>query len=411
MNLVEKGHAFEERHKGGIIWSIVLMSSTGLSALFMFLIHVVAVRLLETEQYGEFASAIALVGIVGVAASSVQAATVQRVKKTSIEQHFIFSQSVEIILLATLSLLLGLVALLLIGVSLSTACLLALWVPAALMIARANGEIQGREIQTVLHGATAVIAGATLILSAIVLVLWTDVESLLIARLVVTIGFASYLLRATSTPVKSSLRFIDTRLVHSTVLVSSMWFAANMDVLLSRSALGKTDNGEIAIAAMLVNSVLLVPGLIAAVVYPRAIELRSSRKSEKKLLGSAILLSGFVQTVMAILLSLLAKPLVNWLAGPSHQIAIDVVKPLSIAYIPLGIAIVVSQFTLALGTIRQSLTFMTITFAIAIILLNIQTDAVSFVRALVALSVLLSVTLILMALYSIRKIQDEASQN
>ena len=46
MNLVEKGHAFEERHKGGIIWSIVLMSSTGLSALFMFLIHVVAVRLL-----------------------------------------------------------------------------------------------------------------------------------------------------------------------------------------------------------------------------------------------------------------------------------------------------------------------------------------------------------------------------
>lgn len=411
MNLVEKGNAFEERHKGGIIWSIVLMSSTGLSALFMFLIHVVAVRLLETEQYGEFASAIALVGIVGVAASSVQAATVQRVKKTSIEQHFIFSQSVETILLATLSLFFGLVALLLIGVSLSTACLLALWVPAAVMIARANGEIQGREIQTVLHGATAVIAGATLLLSAIVLVLWTDVESLLIARLVVTIGFASYLLRATSTPIKSSLRFIDTRLIHSTVLVSSMWFAANMDVLLSRSALGKTDNGEIAIAAMLVNSVLLVPGLIAAVVYPRAIELRSSKKSEKKLLGGAILLSGFVQTVMAILLSLLAKPLVNWLAGPSHHIAIEVVKPLSIAYIPLGIAIVVSQFTLALGTIRQSLTFMTITFAIAIILLNIQTDAVSFVRALVALSVFLSVTLILMALYSIRKIQDEASQN
>lgn len=411
MNLVEKGNAFEERHKGGIIWSIVLMSSTGLSALFMFLIHVVAVRLLETEQYGEFASAIALVGIVGVAASSVQAATVQRVKKTSIEQHFIFSQSVETILLATLSLFFGLVALLLIGVSLSTACLLALWVPAAVMIARANGEIQGREIQTVLHGATAVIAGATLLLSAIVLVLWTDVESLLIARLVVTIGFASYLLRATSTPIKSSLRFIDTRLIHSTVLVSSMWFAANMDVLLSRSALGKTDNGEIAIAAMLVNSVLLVPGLIAAVVYPRAIELRSSKKSEKKLLGGAILLSGFVQTVMAILLSLLAKPLVNWLAGPSHHIAIEVVKPLSIAYIPLGIAIVVSQFTLAVGTIRQSLTFMTITFAIAIILLNIQTDAVSFVRALVALSVFLSVTLILMALYSIRKIQDEASQN
>jgi O-antigen/teichoic acid export membrane protein len=411
MNLVEKGLAFEEKHKGGVIWSLVLMGSTGLSALFMFLIHVVAVRLLETEQYGEFASAIALVGIVGVAASSVQAATVQRVKKKPTEQRFVFSQSIEITFLAAFSLLLGLIALFLIGVSLNTACLLALWVPAAVMIARANGEIQGREIQTVLHGATAVIAGATLLLSAIVLILWTDVESLLIARLVVTIGFASYLLRATSTPVKTSLRFIDTRLIHSTVLVSSMWFAANMDVLLSRSALGKTDNGEIAIAAMLVNSVLLVPGLIAAVVYPRAIELRASKQSEKKLLGGAILLSGSVQTVMAILLTLLASPLVNWLAGPSHHVAIEVVRPLSIAYIPLGIAIVVSQFTLALGTLRQSLTFMSITLGFAIILINVQTTALRFVEVLVGLSVILSVILILMALYSIRKIGDEASQN
>jgi hypothetical protein len=103
--------------------------------------------------------------------------------------------------------------------------------------------------------------------------------------------------------------------------------------------------------------------------------------------------------------------LVNWLAGPSHHVAIEVVRPLSIAYIPLGIAIVVSQFTLALGTLRQSLTFMSITLGFAIILINVQTTALRFVEVLVGLSVILSVILILMALYSIRKIGDEASQN
>jgi O-antigen/teichoic acid export membrane protein len=146
-------------------------------------------------------------------------------------------------------------------------------------------------------------------------------------------------------------------------------------------------------------------------VYPRAIELRASKQSEKKLLGGAILLSGSVQTVMAILLTLLASPLVNWLAGPSHHIAIEVVRPLSIAYIPLGIAIVVSQFTLALGTLRQSLTFMSITFGVAAILLNVQTDALRFVEALVGFSVILCIILILMALFSIGKIENESAQD
>jgi len=409
MNLIERGHAFEQRYKGGLIWTVVLMGSTGFSALFMFLIHVVAVRLLKTEQYGEFASAIALVGIVGVAASSVQAATVQRVKKTTLDNSYFFSQPVEFLLLGAFSVLLGLIAFLMIGVSFSTAALLALWVPAAVMIARANGEIQGLEIQSLLHGATSMIAGATLLLSAVVLVLWTDVESLLIARLVVTVGCATFLLKLTNVPVKASLRFIDTRLIHSTVLVTSMWFAANLDVLLSRAALGETENGEIAIAAMLVNSVLLVPGLIAAVVYPRAIEFRTDRKKEKQLLAKAILLSGSIQTVMAVVLSILSRPLVNWLAGPTNFVAIDVIKPLSMAYIPLGIAIVVSQFVLALGTVRQSLMYVALTLGSAFILLNVHSDAYTFVNVLVGLSVILCVSLVAMSLHLIKKIKHEDS--
>ena len=409
MNLIERGHAFEQRYKGGLIWTLVLMGSTGFSALFMFLIHVIAVRLLKTEQYGEFASAIALIGIVGVAASSVQAATVQRVKNTTLDNRYFFSQSIEFLLLGSFSVFLGLIAFFMLGVSLSTAVLLTLWVPAAVMIARANGEIQGLEIQSLLHGATSMIAGATLLLSAVVLVLWTDVESLLIARIVVTVAFATFLLKMTNVPIKASMRFIDTRLIHSTVLVTTMWFAANLDVLLSRAALGETENGEIAIAAMLVKSVLLVPGLIAAVVYPRAIEFRTDRKKQKQLLAQAMLLSGAIQTAMAVILSVLSKSLVNWLSGPSHFVAIDVIKPLSLAYIPLGMAIVVSQFVLALGTVRQSLMFMTLTLGSAFILLNVHSDAYTFVNVLVGLSVVLCVSLIAMSLHLIKKIKNEDS--
>jgi O-antigen/teichoic acid export membrane protein len=152
-----------------------------------------------------------------------------------------------------------------------------------------------------------------------------------------------------------------------------------------------------------------VPGLIAAVVYPRAIEFRTDRKKEKQLLAKAILLSGSIQTVMAVVLSILSRPLVNWLAGPAHFVAIDVIKPLSMAYIPLGIAIVVSQFVLALGTIRQSLMYMALTLGSALILLNVHSDAYTFVNVLVGLSVILCVSLVAMSLHLIMKIKHEDS--
>jgi O-antigen/teichoic acid export membrane protein len=404
MKIIERGFRFEERYKSGLIWTAVLTGSTGLSALFMLLVHIIAVRLLETEQYGEFSSAIAMVGIVGVAASSIQAATVHRVKNVERDNEIQTSIKFEYSLLGLVSIALGSLAFLLIGISFSTACLLVIWVPAAVLIARANGELQGREIQTVLHGVTAIIAATTLVLSAAALILWTDVKSLLVARLAVTVFFALYLLRALNVPIKSGLRFINTKLIHSTILVTTMWFAANMDVLLSRAALGKEENGEIAIAAMLVNSVLLVPGLIAAVLFPRIIEHRNDKTKLKRLLLRAICLSAFVQFLMAMVLIVLSEQLVNWLAGPNHNEAIKIVTPLSLAYIPLGVSIVVAQFILAIGNLRHSLTYMFLTMGIAVILLNVNHDETAFVQMLLGLSCVLVITLIGMSLHRIIRI-------
>jgi O-antigen/teichoic acid export membrane protein len=406
MKLVRLGTAFEERFGGGFLWTVALAAATGLSALFMFLVHVVAVRLLNTEQYGEFASAIALVGIVGVASSSVQAATVQKVKNPEIEKVKLVTPAMETLALLLISGILGILAYVLVGVSQSTAILLTIWVPAAVMIARANGEIQGRELQTILHGSTTVVAAATMVLSAVLLLLWTDVESLLIARLSITVIFALYLLRSVEVPIKTGIQFINQRLIHSTILVTSMWFAANMDVLLSRTALGRTENGEIAIAAMIVNSVLLIPGLIAAVVYPKAIEFRQQKKKEYRLLVQAIALSGTVQIVLAIVISILASNLIEWLAGPGHLIANDVITPLAIAYVPLGMSIVVSQFVLAFGKIWQSLFFMVLTMIVSLVLLNTSENAREFVETLILLSCVLFTALTSMTVLQIARVKN-----
>ena len=404
MSLIEKGIKFENQYKNGFVWTVVLTGSTLLSALFMFLVHVIAVRLLNLEQYGEFSSAIALAGIIGVAASSVQAATVQRVKNPLEARDIIISREVEFAFLVLISVSFGCLVYYVIDLSVSTACLLVIWVPAAVMIARANGEIQGRDFQTVLHGTTAIIAAATLALSAVVLILWTDIKSLLIVRLVVTFVFASYLLHAMSIPIKSGLRFINSKLIHSTILVTTMWFAANMDILLSRAALGKVENGKIAVAAMLVNSVLLIPGLIAAVLYPRIIEHRKYKEVLKRLLLRAISLSAITQAFIALILITFSERLVTWLAGPSNYDSIKIVIPLSLAYIPIGIAIVVSQFVLAIGSIRYSLTFVVLTLVFAIILLKTNQDAISFVQMLLGLSCLLAMALVGMSIHRIARI-------
>ena len=107
-----------------------------------------------------------------------------------------------------------------------------------------------------------------------------------------------------------------------------MWFAANMDILLSRAALGKVENGKIAVAAMLVNSVLLIPGLIAAVLYPRIIEHRKNKVTLKRLLLRAISLSATAQSFMALTLITFSERLVTWLAGPSNYESINILTRL-----------------------------------------------------------------------------------
>lgn len=352
----------------------------------MFLTHVVAVRVLDTASYGEFSSAIALVGIVGVGASSVQAVTVRQVQAGKSVVRHNYRRRTEALYLTAVSCVVGGIAVVFLKTAGTTALMLAAWVPAAVMIARANGEIQGRDLQGLLHGGTSIVTFLSLVVSLALALIAASVSTFLLGRLVVTFAFAVVLLGSVQVPVVDGLRFLHPGLLHTTVVVTTMWFAANMDVLLSRASLEPDSVGEIAIAAMLVNSVLLMPGLIAAVTYPRALSQLGSRSGLTKLLLQAVSLAVGLQVVVALMLFVSRGFLVDWLAGSGHESAKRVIVPLALAYIPLGASIVVSQFVLALGTIRDSVVMLAITGLVGGLLVIVPDTADEFVHLLHYLS-------------------------
>ncbi len=409
MSLLVSAQRLEDRIHGTFGWSVLLAASSGLAACFMFATHVVAVRVLSTEEYGEFSSAIALIGIIGVGATSVQAVTVKAVKN-AVPGQSTRNSFQEAVLLTAVSLIIGLSAAHLIHVGAVTAFLLAAWVPVAVMIARANGEIQGRELQSLLHGSTATLTLCALLVSGAVSILSSTVSVFLTSRLMVTLLFACLLLRLTKVPIRESINFLHRGLLHSTLLVSTMWFAANLDVLVGRAVLDRTEVGEIAVAAMLVNSVLLLPGLIGAVVYPRVINHRRNASQLTRLCWRSILLACALQLSVTGALFLAGPSLVDWLAGAGHGQAKDLVASLSLAYIPIGVAIVASQFVLGLGNLTDSILFMLVTGLGTTVLTTAATDAKSFISILQLVAWVLVGVLVVQTMWKIRKIAHEESQ-
>lgn len=403
-SLIRRFETLENRLRGGLAWSVLLTASTGSAALFMFLTHVVAVRVLSTSDYGEFSSAVALVGIVGVGASSVQAVTVRQVKGDDRSPNRSMSFRQEHLLLAIIAILIGVLSLNLIQVPISTAVLLAMWVPAAVILARANGEIQGRELQLLLHGGTTLVTLASLLVSGTLASVAPAVNIFLLGRFVVTVVFSLVLLRSLNVRVGQGLRFISPGLVNTTVVVSSMWFAANIDVLMGRAVLDEDDVGQIAVAAMLVNSVLLMPGLIAAVVYPKLVASASVRKEVIRLLSFSVGLAIVLQTVFALALLISRDFLISWLAGDGHETAIEVVFPLALAYIPLGASIVVTQFLLAVGRIGDGATFAVLVGIVAGLTAWGADGALGFVRALHMTAWLLFAGSLALVAFRLRKI-------
>jgi len=393
----------EHRLRGTIRWSGILAASTGLAAVFMFLTHIVAVRVLSTADYGEFSSAIALVGIVGVAASSVQAVTVREVKGALIAPTVRKATNWEGIYLALIALTVSIASFLLFRVSLSTAALLALWVPVAVLLARANGEVQGRELQLLLHGGTTLIALTSLVSSSVFALIAPEVDIFLLGRLCVTAVFSTLFLRLVRVPISRGLQFLSPGIVQSTAIVSSMWFAANLDVLMGRVVLDEDSVGQIAVAALLVNSVLLMPGLIASVVYPKAVESAGNPQKIIRLLTSSVGLAAGLQLLVALALLVTSDGLIDWLAGDGHDEAKRLVFPLALAYIPIGSSIVMSQFLLAFGRMIHCVLFVLLVVGAACLTISGRTTASGFVNILNLASWTLAAGLIALLVACVRR--------
>lgn len=399
----------EQRLRGSLLWPLILAGSTGLAALFMFLTHVVAVRVLSTSEYGEFSSAVALVGIVGVGATSVQAVTVRNVKGVVEADEVPVSATSQYLILLALAACVGGVTLIFFRVSPLTTLLLAAWVPAAVMLARANGEIQGREFQVLLHGGTTLVTLASLVLSGLFSSLSSGVGAFLFSRLAVTVIFAVFLLHSVNVSLGDGLQFFSSGLLRSTIIVTCMWFAANLDVLLGRAVLDAESVGQIATAAMLVNSVLLMPGLIASVVYPKLVASSGIRIRLVRLMVLSVAVAVILQVCFVLMLMLTSEFLIEWLAGDGHELAKEIIFPLSLAYIPLGASIVLSQALLAIGKLVDSIVFMALVFTFAFVTATRAKTAGEFVQTLHWMSWFLAIGLSLHIAVCMRRMGEKTN--
>lgn len=406
--LVNWSEKIERRLIHSAIWPILLAGFAGSAAIFMFLVHVVAVRVLSTAEYGEFSSAVALVGIIGVGATSVQAVTVKQLKNPNARSGSLLEPMAEVGVLFVATTAVGVVSHVAMRVSMTTSILLALWVPSAVLLARANGYVQARELQVLLNGVTALSNVGALAATCMVAALSAGVAQLLLGRLIVTIATAILLLVAVRDRSTSRNGFVSLDLVSSTLIVSAMWFAANLDVLLGRALLDREDVGQIAVAAMLVNSVLLMPGLIAAVVYPKVVAHSLEPGHLRRLLVNSVLLAGVLQIGFALCLRMTSGWLVDWLAGSDHDVAKAVIFPLALAYIPLGMCIVLTQFVLAIGRFVDSFTYVLLVCLAALGMTTATESAQHFVSVLNASAWFLTAGLTVQVLFRLRGVHAQA---
>lgn len=401
MRLLTKLIDFEERNANSFYWSIGLAAISGFAAVFSFLIHVVAVRQLSLNQYGELATAIAVVGVIGVGASAIQANVVDDVRREidliEIRNKSQRVSTLEISILTLASFGVVLAGFSILHVSLLTAGLMSIWIPVSILLARANGEMQARHLQFLMHGSTLFTTALTLGVSSLTLLLSGGVAGLLAVRVFIAGGFALIVLRYSKTSLGTSFRFFHPNLISATLVFTSVWFLANFDVVISRASLSSSDSGNIAIAAMFVNSVLLFPQLIGAVVYPRIVQNLTRKKQLSQLLTKSLVLAFAVQIILIPVLWGISEVAVRWVAGDNHVAASDAMLLLSLAYVPIGCAIVLGQFLVALGTRTHSIVVLLQVLLGAVLLRYVNASINLFLMTLIFVALSIAASMLVVA--------------
>jgi O-antigen/teichoic acid export membrane protein len=150
---------------------------------------------------------------------------------------------------------------------------------------------------------------------------------------------------------------------------------------------------------MFVNSVLLFPQLIGAVIYPRIVQNLKKAATLRKILRDSILLALGIQMSLVPILWGLSTFAVQWVAGAGHTDASSAILLLAVAYVPIGTSIVLAQFVMAMSSRKYSILVLCEVVCGAIILHTNSSSISDFLTALIAVSSVIAFSMF----YSVKK--------
>lgn len=125
---------------------------------------------------------------------------------------------------------------------------------------------------------------------------------------------------------------------------ASYWLLASLDVFFARIAMPELDAGVFAAAATIAKSVLFLPGLITALVLPKAGSLFGD-KSAREILGRrALLATAVITTIGAFAIWIFGPVFLALVLGEEYADGGAYIGQLAFAYIPIALSGVVLQF-------------------------------------------------------------------
>jgi len=295
-----------------------------------------AARNLSEAQYGELATALAIVGVLGVAGSGIQISIAHDLAEHETTSYRHKNAAHLIVYELVISAVIAIISSQILHLSLATSLLIALFVPTVILLSRANGELHGRSLFVLLALFGLLLSIGKVVFGISTLVITASVSLVLCAQLIATVTGAWLCLSRFRVSIRQSLTEFSSRLGQSVVMSALVWLIANLDILIARVKFGGDVSGNIAVTSLFATVLLVIPQLVATVVYPVAVRRNASKTSTLPLLLEATALSILIPSLMVLLAISFESFLFDRLVGGAYKIARDLFVVQLVSYLPVA---------------------------------------------------------------------------
>lgn len=327
----------------------------GLANLMHFLFQVVVGRYVSPAQFSSLAILLLGLTLTTVVSSGFQSETVHAGSPGSdalpFTGHFGFDQLAKQgagygFLLAIILMALSPLLSVLLNQSTALILIVALAFPFSFLSSVASGRLQGAGLIRLVALIGLLSSLLKLTIGLVAIELGTTAEQLIAAVIGGTFIASILTLVATRSRGLQDYSLRRGRLVKLSAIQTLFWLVLNMDVFLSRFALGPTDGGIYAAAASFAKLSVLGPSLIGLAILPRLIGRMAHGRSAVTPLFVSLASAGIMAVASFLFFLFFGATLLELLFGSEYQAPPDLLAGIALAVIPISVSQVGVQMLL-----------------------------------------------------------------